>query len=72
MGARRDYLVVQAATAIKERLGRNPESEQRCLTAVATVVLLGGPYTYEGKKINPVGKSIGAGVWAITHKEEVG
>jgi len=72
MNARRDYFVGQKATKVKERLGCSPDSEQRCVTAVARVVLLGGWYCYNGRRINPVGKSIGAGVWAITHKEEVG
>jgi len=69
MSARRDFLIGEEATRIKNALGAFPSSEQRCITAVARRVLLNGPYFYDGKHINPVGKSIGAGVWAIMHKE---
>ena len=68
MNARTAFVVSEDAKRVKNALGAFPGSEQRCVTAVAKVVLLNGPYFYDGKHINPVGKSIGAGVWAITHK----
>ena len=67
MNARTSYLVDQDVARLKNALVASPGSEQRCVTAVARRVLLNGPYYFEGKPINPVGKSIGAGVWAITH-----
>ena len=70
MSARRGYLLNEDAQRVQNALGAFPGSEQRCVTAVAKIVLLRGPYFYDGKRINPVGKSLGAGVWAITHKED--
>ena len=69
MGARRDFLIREEAKRVKDALGSCPGSEQRCVTAVARRILLNGPYFYDGRHINPVGKSLGAGVWAITHKD---
>lgn len=62
--------ITEEAERIKKCLGVNPGLEQRCVTIVAKKVLLDGPYFYNGKRINPVAKPIGAGVWVITHKEE--
>ncbi len=31
-----------------------------------------GIYFYNGNRINPVAKSIGAGVWEVSHKEGEG
>ena len=45
---------------------------QRCITAVARRVFLDGPYFWNGRHINPVGKSLGAGVWEIRHEEVEG
>ena len=70
MNARQAYLVMEDAKRVKNALGACPSSTQRCVTAVARRVLLDGPYFYDGKHINPVGKSIGAGVWAIMHEDE--
>ena len=67
MNARTQFLISEDATRVKNDLGAFPGSEQRCVTAVARLVLLSGPYVYDGNNINPVGKAIGAGVWAITH-----
>jgi len=67
MNARTAFLVGEDAKRVKNALGACPNSEQRCVTAVAKAVLLNGPYWHNGMQINPVGKSIGAGVWAITH-----
>lgn len=69
MNARRDFLIREDAKRVTEALGSFPQSEQRCVTAVARRVLLDGPYFYNGRQINPVGKSIGAGVWIIKHEE---
>jgi hypothetical protein len=70
MNTRQLFLIGEETKRVKDALGAFPGSEQRCVTAVARRVLLNGPYFYDGKHINPVGKSIGAGVWAITHKAE--
>lgn len=69
MGLRSTYLIAEAARRLKDNLGAMPTSEQRYITAVARKVLLDGPYFYNGRYINPIGKSIGAGVYSITHKE---
>jgi len=63
------YLVRTDAERVKNALGACPTSEQRCVTAVAQRVLLDSPFNYKGRQINPVLKSLGAGVWSVTHKE---
>ena len=70
MGNRKDYLIREEANRVKSALGAIPSSKNRCVTAVAKRVLLDGSYFYNGKHINPVAKSIGAGVWEVSHKEE--
>jgi hypothetical protein len=70
MSARREFLIKEEATKVKNNLGVAPDFEQRCVTVVAKRILLDGPYYYNGRRINPIGKSIGAGVWSIKHKEE--
>ena len=71
MNARQSYFIMEDAKRVKNALGTYPSSSQRCVTAVARRILLDGPYFYDGKHINPVGKSIGAGVWVIKHEEDV-
>jgi hypothetical protein len=72
MGARRNILIREEAERVKNALGALPFREQRCMTAVAKRILLDGPYRWKGDLINPVAKSLGAGVWAITHEPEQG
>jgi hypothetical protein len=69
MRDRRDYLIRAEAARIKNARGAIPSSKARCITAVAKQVLLDGIYFYNGNRINPVAKSIGAGVWEVSHKE---
>ena len=67
MNARASFQIKEEATRVKNALGAVPGSKYRCVTAVAKRILLDGPYFYNGNHINPVGKSLGAGVWEISH-----
>jgi len=67
MNARTSFLIKDEALRVKNALGAVPGSAHRCVTAVAKRILLDGAYFYNGNHINPVGKSIGAGVWEITN-----
>ena len=71
MNARRAHLILEAAKRVQERLG-STLLPQRCITAVARRVFFDGPYFWNGRHINPVGKSLGAGVWEIRHEEGEG
>jgi hypothetical protein len=69
MNARQQYLINEEAEQVKNALGAFPGSERRCIAAVARRILLGGPYFYNGNRIDPVAKPLGAGVWKITNNE---
>ena len=66
---RQEAISVEAGK-VKAALGSLPSSSLRCVTCVARRILLDGPYCWYGMWINPVAKSLGAGVWEITHKKE--
>jgi len=69
MNARTAFLVREEAKKVKARLGTVPDSPQRVVSTVAKLILLDGPYFYNGHQINPVAKSIGAGVWEIRNEK---
>ena len=71
MKKHRVHAIMEDAKRVQESLGANL-TPQRCITAVARRVLLDGPYFWNGRRINPVGKSLGAGVWEIRNKEVEG
>ncbi len=68
MNARTAYLVKEEADKVKARLGQCPNQPQRAITLVTRRILLDGEYYYEGNRINPVARSLGAGVWEVSHK----
>jgi hypothetical protein len=69
MNARTAQMVALAGAQVQGALGSCPGSEQRCITSVARWVLLRSPFFYNGRSIDVVAKSLGAGVWSITVKE---
>jgi len=70
MSDRRTYLIREDVKRVTNGLGQNPDIKQRCVTAVAKQILLDGDYFYNGTLIKPTAKSIGAGVWEVSHKED--
>jgi hypothetical protein len=68
MNSRQVYLIQEEVKRHKDNLGSNPRREIRCITAVAKQILLEVPYFYNGQMINPIAKSLGAGVWLIKHE----
>lgn len=69
MSNRTNWLIASEATKVKDRLANDPDSAQRALTKVAQLILLQGPYYFNGHRITPIAKSIGAGVWEISNKK---
>lgn len=69
MNARQLFLVKQESEKIIAQLSRN--EKVRAVTPIAKYLLLNAPYWYDGHYINPVAKSLGAGVWEL-HKDEKG
>jgi hypothetical protein len=53
-----------------EKLGAFPDVPQRAVTAVAKRLLLDAPYSYKGRSINPVIRSLGAGVYEVSNRKE--
>ena len=45
-----------------------PMSEQRCVTAVAKWVLVNAPHWHRGRQVDPIAKSLGAGVYVMRNK----
>lgn len=69
MDARTAFLIKQEAERVVNRLGITGYP-QRCISAVARRILLLAPYLINGRSINPVAKSVGAGVWELRLRKE--
>lgn len=68
MTNRQLFVVKQESEKIVAQLGRG--AKVRAVTIVARHVLLNAPYFYNGCSVNPVAKSVGAGVWELHNKQE--
>ncbi len=66
MNPRQILLIHKEKNRIQQQLANVHQGFRvRCITAVARSILLEGFYTHDGRRCNPVAKSVGAGVYEI-------
>ena len=70
MSARREYLIDEEVKRLRASLGNMPGKRVRAVTPVARRMLLDGAYWYNGRRRNPIAKSVGAGVYEIWIENE--
>lgn len=69
MNARTSFLIEQDCNRILQCLA-TPGAKARAVTPVVKRLLLNAPYFYNGVRIDPKARSLGAGVWEICNGKE--
>ena len=71
MNARQLHLIIEERKKLQGALASAFAGYKiRCVTAVARNILLQGSYLWNGRRCNPIAKSIGAGVYEVWLEEE--